>query len=78
VLQQNQDLVSTNWVDLPEAEPTVTTTAMKQERLNELEEKSKSLMAEIERLCQREEEIIKEVAALSENLETLGPKHLPS
>jgi uncharacterized coiled-coil DUF342 family protein len=51
---------------------------MKQENLNELEEKSKTLMAEIERLRQREDEIVKEVAALSEKIETLRSKHLPS
>jgi hypothetical protein len=51
---------------------------MKKDTLNELEEKSKSLMAEIEKLRQREDEIVKEVATLSEKIETLRSKQLPS
>jgi hypothetical protein len=44
---------------------------MKQDNLNELEETSKTLLAEIERLRQREDEIVKEIAALSEKIDTL-------
>jgi hypothetical protein len=43
---------------------------MKQDNLNELEEQSESLMAEIEKLRQREDEIVREIAALYEKMQT--------